>query len=158
MKTAGRKPKPTALKVLTGNPGRRPMGEAAGEVHAKPKLPRPPDSLSKNAKKEWRRLGRELLELGLIANVDRNTFALYCQAWADWCEAQAEVQEKGMLVRSPNNYPMVNPFYTIARQAAKQMDTLLSEFGLSPASRTRVQPAPQKVQKNIGRFGVRGVK
>jgi phage terminase small subunit len=49
----GRKPKPNALKVLAGNPGKRPIKEelaVAGDV------PDCPDHLDERAQKEWKRL------------------------------------------------------------------------------------------------------
>ena len=54
-KGQGRKPQPTALKVLKGNPGRRPLNE--DEPKPEVLLPRPPAHLSPVARREWRRAG-----------------------------------------------------------------------------------------------------
>jgi phage terminase small subunit len=77
---SGRKPKPTSLKVLQGNPGKRPLNE--NEPKPPPRLPRSPEHLSEEAKKEWRRAGKFLFQLGLVSDIDRAAFAAYCQAWA----------------------------------------------------------------------------
>ena len=57
----GRKPKPTSVKILTGNPGKRRLN------HEEPKppvsVPECPVELSPTAKAEWDRLGRELVRL-----------------------------------------------------------------------------------------------
>ena len=50
MAIRGRKPKPTALKVLEGNPGHRPLNKK--EPMPKGKLPRCPEWLEDDAKKE----------------------------------------------------------------------------------------------------------
>ena len=64
----GRKPQPTALKELKGNPGRRPLNEdePKPEVH----LPGPPSHLSPAARREWRRAGAFLVEMGLMTDLD----------------------------------------------------------------------------------------
>ena len=51
----GRKPTPTTLKELKGNPGRRPLNEAEPKPAAR--LPSPPAHLSRSARREWRRAG-----------------------------------------------------------------------------------------------------
>ena len=50
MATRGRKPKPTALKVLEGNPGKRPLNE--NEPKPENKAPRCPSWLEQEAKNE----------------------------------------------------------------------------------------------------------
>jgi phage terminase small subunit len=54
----GRPPKPTALKVLEGNPGKRPLNQ--NEPKPEKKAPNCPSWLLPDAKKEWRRLSKEL--------------------------------------------------------------------------------------------------
>ena len=46
------------------------------------------------------------------------------------------------MIRSPNNFPVQSPYLTVAIRALEQMRSLLSEFGMSPASRTRVAATP----------------
>src|SRR5687768_8472895 len=101
-KGAGRKPTPTALKVLRGNPGRRPVNP--GEAKPAVRLPSPPSHLSKEAKREWRRTGQFLLNLGLISELDRAAFAAFCTAWGRWVEAERALNEHGILIKSPNGY------------------------------------------------------
>ena len=56
MATRGRKPKPTALKELEGNPGKRPLNDR--EPKPEKKAPPCPKWLNDDAKKEWRHTGR----------------------------------------------------------------------------------------------------
>ncbi len=70
----GRRPKPTALKLLTGNPGKRPTNP--DEPTPDLGLPRPPAWLSAAAKREYSRLGRQLLAQGIMTILDRNALAL----------------------------------------------------------------------------------
>ena len=137
---SGRKPKPTSLKLLQGNPGKRPLNE--NEPRPAPRLPSPPAHLSKEARKEWRRSGAFLLELGLISDLDRSAFAAYCTAYGRWIEAEEALKTYGVMIKSPSGFPIQSPYLSIAKKAMEQMRSLLSEFGMSPATRTRVSGTP----------------
>lgn len=137
---SGRKPKPTSLKLLQGNPGKRPLNE--NEPKPEPKLPAPPSHLSKEARKEWRRSGAFLLQLGLISDLDRAAFAAYCTAYGRWIEAEEALKTYGVMIKSPSGFPIQSPYLAVANKAMAQMRSLLSEFGMSPATRTRVSTAP----------------
>jgi len=137
----GRKPVPTTLKMLRGNPGKRPLSD--DEPRPKAKLPAPPSHLSAEAKREWWRLGKQLAAMGLMTKVDRAALALYCQAWARWLEAEVALKKYGVIVKSPNGFPMQSPYLAVANKAMEQIRAMLTEFGMSPSSRTRVHATPQ---------------
>jgi len=80
MTIPGRKPKPTKLKIIEGNPGKRPLNE--NEPIPQSIAPECPDWLSDDAKKEWKRLAPELERLGLLTVLDMAAFAGYCQSYA----------------------------------------------------------------------------
>ena len=85
MATRGRKPKPTALKVLEGNPGKRPLNDRE-PVPPKGTL-KCPAWLLPEAKKEWKRLAPALEAMGVLTMADLTAFEGYCQAYARWKEA-----------------------------------------------------------------------
>ena len=82
MAQRGRKPKPTAVKVLEGNPGKRSLNTA--EPKPEKKAPRCPSWLEDEAKKEWKRMSKQLEQLGILTEIDMAAFAGYCQA----CEVE----------------------------------------------------------------------
>ena len=133
---AGRRPKPTHLKLVTGNPGKRRLN--AQEAKPRAVAPKCPDELSPAAKAEWKRVSRQLLNLGLLTEIDRAALAAYCQAWGQWMDAVTQLQRTGAVVKAPSGYPILNPYLTVANQAYAQMKAMLTEFGMSPASRSRV--------------------
>ena len=137
MGARGPAPQPTALRKLHGNPGKRPLPK--NEPQPRRAIPPCPRHLSKKAKAEWRRVSRELYDLGLLSNVDRAALAAYCTAWARWVEAEEIVQQKGMVIKTTNGNFIQNPFLSIANRAMDDMRRLMVEFGMTPASRTRVQ-------------------
>src|SRR5438045_4928772 len=95
----GRRPKPTRIKALTGNPGKRPLNPH--EPRPEPSLPECPPELSPVAQREWSRLAAELSKLGLITQLDRGALATYCGAYVMWAGAMEKIQTFGSLVKSP---------------------------------------------------------
>lgn len=153
MARRGRPPKPTALKILQGNPGKRPLPK--DEPRPEAKTPSCPRFLSGGAKAEWRRIVPELEALGLLTKVDRAALAAYCQAYARWKEAEAFLTENGTTYVSRDKdgkVKFVAPFpqVSIAQKQSQLMHRFLVEFGLTPSSRTRVKgiaPDPDAARK-----------
>ena len=135
----GRPAKPTALKRLAGNPGKRALNER--EPRPRRELPPCPRWLAKTARAEWRRVARELYDAGVLTMVDRSALAAYCTAFARWQEAEGIVQAKGMVIKTTNGNLIPNPYLSIANRAMDDMRRFAVEFGMTPASRTRVAAA-----------------
>ena len=135
----GRKPKPTSLKILQGNPGRRPLNSA------EPKFPTLqsdcPKHLGPIAAEEWARI-RDLFR-EIFTEADRAALSAYCVCYGRWVEAEDHVRATGMMVKSPSGYPMQNPWLSIANKAFQQMNKMMSEFGMTPSSRSRVKTLPE---------------
>ena len=129
----GRRPKPAGMS--TRRPNRSEDGPAV-------RLPACPPHLEGEARTEWKRIGRKLFDAGLVTEIDRAALAAYCQAWARWVEAEEQLRKYGVVVKSPNGFPMQSPFLAVANKAMDQMTRLLVEFGMSPSSRSRVSRAP----------------
>ncbi|MEX0749525.1 MAG: phage terminase small subunit P27 family [Dehalococcoidia bacterium] len=146
----GAKPLPTNVKRLHGTLRKHRMHGHEPQVTSD--LPSCPRELSKAAKREWRRIAPELAQLGLLARIDRAALALYCDAWGRWVEAQQALQKYGVVVKSPNGFPMQSPYLAIANKALDQMRLLLGEFGMSPSSRTRVHAARQDEEDEFSEF------
>jgi P27 family predicted phage terminase small subunit len=146
--TAGRPATPTALKRLAGNPGKRALNDSEPQFPAG--RPPCPTHLVGEAKKEWSRVTKLLLDAGLLTKADRAALSAYCQAWADWVaanEAMAKPNAEGggLVVVTGEGYPMLNPLWTVSQQAVKVMRSYLTEFGLTPAARSRMKVS------NVGR-------
>ena len=137
MATRGRKPKPTAIKELEGNPGRRPLNKY--EPKQQKTAPKCPTWLTQEAKKEWKRMSKSLEAIGILTTVDMGAFAGYCQAYARWKEAEEFLSKHGTIFKTPSGYIQQVPQVSIAQTYLKIMKDFCSEFGLTPASRTRLQ-------------------
>ena len=132
----GRRPTPTRLKMLTGNPGKRPLN--SDEPRPEANIPECPPELGPLAKQEWDRLVNELAVLRLLTNLDRAALAAYCGAYALWAEATAQIQKYGAMIKSPTGFPIQSPYLAIANRQAEIMMRIASEFGFTPASRSRI--------------------
>lgn len=132
----GRRPKPTRLKMLTGNPGKRPLND--DEPRPDVNIPECPSELGPVAQREWHRLVSELAALRLLTNLDRAALAAYCGAYALWAEATEAIQKYGSMIKSPTGFPIQSPYLAIANRQAEIMMRIASEFGFTPASRSRI--------------------
>lgn len=136
MAQRGRKPTPTAVKVLEGNPGKRSLNTQ--EPKPEKKAPRCPAWLEDEAKKEWKRMAKQLEQLGILTEIDMAAFAGYCQAYARWKEAEEFITQHGTIVKTPSGYWQQVPQVSIAQTYLKIMNRFCEQFGLTPSSRSRI--------------------
>lgn len=134
MATRGRKPKPTALKLLEGNPGKRSLNNV---INCHTGIPACPDWLEDEAKTEWERMSTVLKNMGMLTDLDTVAFAGYCQAYARWKEAEEFLTQHGSIVRTPNGYLQQVPQVSIAQTNLKIVLKFCEQFGLTPSSRSR---------------------
>jgi P27 family predicted phage terminase small subunit len=144
----GTKPEPNTLKLIKGNPGKRPITPAPQPT---PVAPKPPSWLPSIAKKEWKRLSPELERLGLLTAVDGLTFGLmlfhFAMAAEDVKELkqiQRELKAEGkkqhpLIATDEMKMPRKHPLHQIIRDHSAAFKAYMAEFGLSPSSRTRLQ-------------------
>ena len=136
MAQRGRKPKPTALKELEGNPGKRQLN--INEPKPLAKAPSCPKWMDPEAKKEWRRLSKKMEQIGILTEIDMAAFAGYCQAYARWKAAEEFISKHGSIVKTPSGYWQQVPQVSIAQQYMKAMQKFAEQFGLTPAARSRI--------------------
>lgn len=117
----------------------------------KNQLKRPPDWLIDDvAKKEWRRIVKELEKIGLIGNLDRNNLGGYCNAFANYLKATNILKEQTYYIdRETRNGVIVvkNPMVDIQRTYADEMRRFASLCGLTIDS--RLKAAAVKADKTL---------
>lgn len=133
----GRKPTPTNLRILHGNPGKRALPK--DEPKPEPCYLNPPKDLGPEAKAIWPELAQPLYEAGLLTALDAPALRLLCEAQATWQKATDAIQREGMIYTTPTGIQRPSPWFRVQHAAAEQMLRLLSEFGMTPSSRTRVK-------------------
>lgn len=133
----GRKPKPTAVKELEGNPGKRALNKK--EPKPENKIPPCPKHLTDVARKEWRRVTKELFALGIITRLDQAALAICCTAWADYVKACEMLELEGEVIISDKGGAYQNPWMAIKKRSMDQVMKFYAEFGMTPSGRSRVK-------------------
>lgn len=146
---AGRRPLPDAIKKLRGNPGKRKPTNNERDLAAIDGVPEMPDDLPELAQKEWKSIVPQLQLLGVLKAVDGKALAAYCYCFARWMQAEKEVERLGILVETSvvdeesgeviHTQIKRNPAIAVIEKALMTMKAFLIEFGLTPASRSRLK-------------------
>ncbi|KQU53959.1 hypothetical protein ASG67_17900 [Sphingomonas sp. Leaf339] len=133
----GRRPKPTALKELEGNPGKRRLNR--GEPKPNGDLYAAPEWMSATQRDGWAYAITHAPH-GLLKQLDRSVLAIWVVAEDMHREAAEKIAQYGLLTKSPNaGLPLQSPYLAILNKQAQLMLKAGSELGFSPSSRTRVQ-------------------
>jgi phage terminase small subunit len=118
----GQKPTPRAIKLLKGNPGRRPI---APELNVVPGIPERPLFLDTVARREWDRIITELGPARVLVKAEQMVLAGYCCAVSRALRAERRAQRD----------------YKQEARAEKAWDAVrrfAAVFGIGPAERGRV--------------------
>jgi P27 family predicted phage terminase small subunit len=103
-----------------------------------------PPELAHSAREEWDRIVGELTSKGVLSSFDRGPLAAYCTAYALAMEAAEMVHKHGAMIKSPNGFPMQSPYLSHLNRQSEIMLRIASEFGFTPASRSRIFSFDQK--------------
>jgi P27 family predicted phage terminase small subunit len=142
----GRKAIPDALKKMKGTDQPVRMKNTA-QVEAIEKLPPPPKWLPDLAKKLYRMKGKELVNQQIISVNDIDLFLMYCFEYGRYLEATESITKMGnandQIDSDIKKYRLLEEVRKTSFDRAK---SIAVEFGFTPASRSRVNPAGQKEQ------------
>lgn len=142
---SGRRPQPTAIRLLRGNPGkRRPNPDEPRPAPVSQAFDTPPPELAGDdrACTEWQRVAPLLRHCRLITEAERGSLIALCQQWSRYLEATDKVRALGMIIKKPKGVPFPNPYLTIADKALAHCQRLWMELGLTPSGRTKLTALP----------------
>lgn len=157
----GRTRKPTEMQkghitVLDGSKRRE---EEKSITVGRNQLKRPPDWLvNEAAKKEWRRIVKELDKIDIVGNLDKNNLGGYCNAFAQYTKATEELMEAPLCIQKETKTGTVtvkNPLINIQKLYAEEMRKFASLCGLTIDSRLKaaVTKTTKKEEDLKDRFG-----
>jgi P27 family predicted phage terminase small subunit len=140
---AGRRPNPTALKLVKGNPGKR----AINKKEPKPKrvIPSCPDHLGQSGQVAWGRLTVLLDRMGVLTEADSFALERLCDCYTDILECRILIERDGRTYTTDSQGGTLiktNPAVNQLRAADSQFKSYLVEFGLTPAARSKVNAEP----------------
>lgn len=146
----GRKAKPTTLKVLAGNPGKRKLNKQEPKFE-KEDIADIPDELqgagNEQALKEWKRVTPLLLEAGVLTKIDRTAIIAYCKTYQRWLDAEDKIKVNGFVECGEKGCIYQSPYVSIANTALTQLRALMGEFGMTPSTRVKLI-TPKKEEGN----------
>jgi len=146
--------KPTALKALEGNRGKRPLNKNEPEPDLLNDL-EAPEWLPEPAKAVWRELAWKLRKAKVLTVLDVPALEKACVAIATYRAATLACGMEFLIAGKAKDGAAalpagkaMNPWLIIQSMSFKQAMVLLREFGMTPAARSRVMIDPQ-----LGLFG-----
>ena len=139
---------PAELRLLNGvRPGRDSGGRKVEPPPGFKRMPpRMPSTLSPAAKRVWARVTPELARLSLLKAEDADALAVYCEAVVTFREATKQIRKDGAVITNTttrkdgtvSEWRTKNPAVSVADMAAKQIRAFGAEFGLTPASESKL--------------------
>lgn len=147
MSTRGRKPKPTAVKKLQGNPGKRPINKR--EPKPKTAVKRPWGLGKGEQRKFWDQHADELERLQILTGIDTAAFRLMAEHYALAVQAAKELRAEGTLTVEGRDGPKKHPLLQALRDNSLAFKTYATEFGMTPSSRARLQLPEEAEQLSL---------
>lgn len=155
---SGRRPDPTKLTVLRGNPSRKKLNE--NEPTPPAGDPQKPSGLSADAGRVWDELAPICLAMGTLTVADVRVFATLCELQATLQQASASKDGRALMTterddpedeRSPLTV-VIDAVLKLERDTANTLRPYYALFGLEPVSRARIQvpKKPEQVSKWAG--------
>lgn len=139
------RPKPSALKVLQGNPGRRPLNK--DEPQFESGIPAKPEWFDTYASEEWDRITGNLNGQRVFTKNDLGILVALCLAYEQLRETHAILKQLGRSYTvedmGGNTHYKARPECVRFETAQKEYRTLLAEIGFSPSSRSKVKTLPE---------------
>lgn len=143
-KPGGRR-KPSALRVIEGNRGHRPIPQGEPKPTIPADMPEAPALLDAHGREEWDRVAPELYALGLLTVVDQGPLAAYCMAFSRWKTAELAIQRdakvndktkhSGLVQITKEGNAIQHVLVGVANTARRDMMRFAAEFGLTPSAR-----------------------
>lgn len=140
-------PKPSALRRIEGNPGKRPFNRL--EPEPRPGQVRCPARLSPEARKVWRELAPELRAMRLLTGADQRALATLCEDIAMDSFISTKLTASTLIVKLEGaKLAHINPLFYQQAELRKRIMGGFREFGLTPSSRSRIMVVKADVKKN----------
>jgi P27 family predicted phage terminase small subunit len=133
---AGRRPKPTALRILEGTA----KGPQKLEPSAPIGVPPMPERLAVDeiAVAKWHELAGVLSRMGVLTTGDGEALATLCEVHAAEQACLLQLRASGAVSHTAAGGVKPNPAGPLYRSLVAMKASLLSEFGLTPSSRTKL--------------------
>lgn len=143
---AGRPPKPTERKRLTGNPGGRALPDAANVIALPPVEDTTPEQLGPAGAAVW-----DLVtdQCKWLAETDRPTLVMLCEKFDRRQDFMTRLESSDPVLYTATGYAYANPLVGMLSTLETEIAKLLSALGLTPTDRTRMGVAEVKKESAL---------
>jgi P27 family predicted phage terminase small subunit len=150
MAKAGRRPKPSALRILEGTA----KGPRKREPSAPIGVPPIPERLKvdETALAKWHELAAILTGMGVLTTGDGEALATLCEVHAAEQSCLLQFRAGGAVMHTDLGGVKPNPAGPLYRSLVAMKASLLSEFGLTPSSRTKLATQIQTPKDDLEDF------
>lgn len=93
--------------------------------------PRCPAHLSKEEKKQWRLYAKILANYNMFTVGNQKLLDLLAVSTTQYNECLEKVRATGLLIKSPNGFPVYNPYFVALNKLEDKMMRCLKELGMS---------------------------
>src|SRR5262249_13096685 len=150
----GRRPTPTAIAVLNGNPGRRPLNANEPSAPVVLKVPRPPAFIDgdPDGRKEWRRTVQHLIDARVLTVLDLPALGRRAYWEMLFRQLSMKVRAENATIPGKQGGEYMNPDLATLSMVEGILSKFDAEFGLTPSSRSRVRAVVPAQQDMFDRF------
>jgi len=146
---------PTEVLKLRGSWRANSRGKEPKPEKGEPLMP---DSLSDDAQLVWKDVVPLLEKMNVLTVVDSHALQILCETYCRWKDAEEKIRTHGTVFPIKNDdgsvkYLQQSPFVGQANQAAKLLQSLLREFGMTPSARASIHVNTGTIEEtNAKRF------
>jgi len=144
--------KPTKKKILQGTfrKDRAPDNEAKPDI-VEPEKPtwlklykykkaeNTDRDVMKYANKYWDKNAKKMAKVGLLTEIDTESFAMLCIAYGEFINALLKMVSQGSVVKYDSGNIQQHPYAIRADKAFNKYRQMCKQFGVSPASRSGIE-------------------
>ena len=147
---AGRPKKPTSIKAIQGT--LRPDRANKNEPKLDAQIPTTPSWLSPIAKNAFKEIAELLVDIRVITKADKKALEIMCDAYSEYRELRKVVIEHGPTFETTgvggDTVIRARPEVAMSSDAWKRFNSQLQQFGLTPASRAKVNAMEKEPEQD----------
>ncbi|HDU8570086.1 TPA: phage terminase small subunit P27 family [Morganella morganii] len=130
---------PSHLRLVRGNPSKRPVNKK--EPKPPSGVPPTPKHFTRQGKYWFKRIGEELDAMGVMSSMDAKALELLIEAYTEYRQHCDTLDEQGYTYTTESEGGTLikaHPVAAMKANAWKRIRAMLGEFGMTPASRSKV--------------------
>lgn len=142
----GRKPDPTSIRKLKGNPQNRPMNQKEPKPEPLERLITlaeylggHADILTESSREAFSMIAADLKSAGVLTKMDYMSLTSLCLHLGDWLENRRLIIKHSRYAKTSDGGIKTSVFFKQAQSAWDSAYRIMACFGMTPSDRSRIQ-------------------